>query len=512
MEILDRNRPHSSGEHGNAIFYVLFVLPIVMVLLMIVVDLSNWQSLREEARRHADRIVLETAQYLPYETNARKVLEAQANFFNSANGLNLQVSSTAEDIASSVGPSSIDLTISGKLESGFDAFLETFSHQGTVFTISEKASARLLPTDLTLILSDSVNLRPPAPTLWGNPIDWPRSEYFNFVLPPTVSISPSPAAPLAWPNWWSMNEYTPDKYMRFATELCYNPVVTPLKLASLLAVDALSAGKQNRISVYMTPGDIPSNVVGGSGYTVLQNLKYVDETNVAPIWSNYFEPDIAHSDEACLLYSHADAENLRYRIPDSKTLMPTNSTACPQVVLNGLYADPRGHYPNPYSSYLSTCFKEGGMTLREAIYYHGVRRNQHDVGAVNISRSILHALTSLVEEEKINADNSVKKRGGLAKSSAKIVILISEVLPSLSSSEFNEVLNIIRSVSTIKLYLIGYSPLELSASLQLDLSQREQEFLKLNLPRLLVEHSTPDDIQEVIGSILANEKKVVLSS
>jgi len=481
-----------------------------MVMLMIIVDLSQWQSLREEARRHADRIVLETAQYLPYQTEAQNVLRSQASFFNDSNGLNLNIDSSDPAIASRVRPASVNINVTGSLASGFDFLLEAFTGQDTVFNVSESASARLLPTDLALVISDSINLRPPAPNLWGSVLDWPSSEYFNFVLPPTVSINPAPQIPQAWPNWWTPAQFTPAGYMRFATELCYNPVVTPVKLASLLAVDAISVSEENRLSVYMSPGDIPSNVVGGAGYTILQDLRYADENGASPIWSEYFEPDIAHSDESCVLYSHSEANNLRYTIPTSNTWQSNNT--CPQVVLNGLYADPRGHYPNPFTSYLSDCFKQGGMNTREALYYHGVRRNQHEPSGANLARGVFRALTSLVEAEKSNPVSNAQKRRGLARDSVKIVILISEVLPDLGNQGIQDSINIIQSVNNVKLYLVGYYSPELPPNFNQALIARAQEYGALANDRIIVELSTPDTIQAVVASILANEKRVVLST
>lgn len=497
-------------QNGNIAFYALFILPIVMVMLMIVIDVSHWQALREEARRHADRIVLETAQYLPSKQDAEAVFQSQANFFNQSNNLNLTIDASAAEVSNRVRPSSINVNVAGSVESGFDYFLQAFTGSGTVFPINETASARLLPTDLVLIVSDSVNLRPPAPTLWGSQLDWPQSEYFNFILPPTVSIDPSPQPPLAWSNWWSPVEFVPNRYMKFATQLCYNPVVMPLKHASLLVLDAISVNEENRLAVYVTPGDIPSSVVGGAGYTILKDYKYVDEPNSLVTWSNYFEPDIAHSDEACVLYAHPEANNSRYNIPDSTTWTSPNS--CPQVVLSGLFTDPRGHYPNPYLSYVSDCFKQGGMSIREAIYYHGVRRNQHEVSLGNISRSIFQALTTIVETEKITTAANTTKRRGLVRDSSKVVLLISETLPLIASPDMQRAIALVNEVSNLKIYLVGYYAAEMPVAIQQELVLRQQEYQNLLNERIQVEIAGPSDIQDIVVSIINNEKKVVLSS
>lgn len=499
----------SSSQKGNIAFYALFVLPVVMVMLMIAVDVSNWQALREEARRHADRIVLETAQYLPYQQDAEAVYQSQANYFNASNNLNLNIDSSASEVALRVKPSNVNLNITGSVESGFDFFLQAFTGSGTVFPINETASARLLPTDLVLIVSDSANLRPPAPALWGNQLDWPHSEYFNFILPPTVSIDPSPQPPFAWSSWWTPAEFVPNRFMRFATQLCYNPVVMPLKHASILAVDAISVNEENRLAVYVSPGDIPALTAGGAGYTILNDLKYVDEPNSGPVWSNYFEPDIAHSDEACVLYAHSEANNIRYNIPNSSSW--NASSVCPQVVLPGLYADPRGHYPNPFLSYISNCFKQGGLGIREALYYHGVRRNQHEPGAANLARSLFQALTSIIETEKITAATSSVKRKGLVRDSSKIVLMISEVLPSILNPEIQRAIALIQKVDNLKVYLVGYSAPDLPPSISQDLILREQEYKGLLNDRIVIELAGPNDIQDIVSSILNNEKKVVLS-
>ena len=78
-------------EKGNIAFYLAFVLPITLCLLIIVIDVSEWQFLRQEAQREADKIALEVAPYLSSKARAEAVFLTRANEFNQRSS-NLKIS------------------------------------------------------------------------------------------------------------------------------------------------------------------------------------------------------------------------------------------------------------------------------------------------------------------------------------------------------------------------------------------------------------------------------------
>jgi len=509
-------------ESGNIALYVMFILPLVMGLLIIVIDISSWQFLREEAQREADRIVLQVAQQLPYTDLAQASLAQVVSQFNQSSflrGSTLRIDPAS--VPSSVLPSRVRLRVDGVQNSLIDGFFSLFNAGQLVsFSVSEEASARLVPVDAVLIFSDAVTLRPQVPiglaeiplssASWGDPLSWPPSEYFSFIPPPRIIPQPNPVAPLAWPRWWLSDQFNNPEYRRWATQLCFNPALSPLKFASMMVVDAISVSSENRVLVLASPGDFPSSAES-PGFSVIGDRSFTDESSR---WSNYTEPSIGNSDEACVFY--ADTANLgstsRYAIP----LHPTASIStseCGAIIETIPFGDSRGHYPNPLESKLSECFRsEGGPRLRESIYYRSVRANVHDLDAQNIARSIRAGFTSLLEQdwEGVNINPDAGSRGGLLGSNSKIIIVLSDALPLATNSLMEEIISYLEENEGIRLYLLGYRHQGLNASLTSVLDQALSSYA--NIPGVDTFSVNETDIQPYVQGILLNERKVVLSS
>ncbi len=502
-------------EKGNAAFYALFVIPITLVLLIVVIDISAWQGLREEAQRGADILALESAQYLPYKQDVTNVLASKSQNFNSsssANNSSLQINNSSS--RTYFTSSKVQVEVIGRYESGLDALFKAFTGQEAAFPVAETAVARVLPLDVYLVLSDSINLRPSAPNLWGNPLDWPSAEYFNFINPPSINIRPAPSYPNSWPNWWTTSQFTVDKYKRFATQLCYNTVYSPLKDAALKLIDTVSASSENRLSVIMTPGDIPQSL-GGIGYNKLRSFSFIDDTNARVQWSSYFEPDNAACDEACVYFGSEETNNARYKLRSNASSWSTSSSSCPDIIKDDIFIDSRGHYPNPYVSKLENCFFStvlgSAIGLREAVYFHAVRRNSHEALAGNVARSIQVAATELIEADKLSANASLQKRGGLAKDTKKIIVVITESLPAFSNPLMIEAIRVLRASGAGKLYILAYNASDISAAVKQDLAQALLSY-PTDQNDITVSLVNETNISSQITLILTNEKRIILSS
>ena len=318
-----------SNEAGNIAFYVAFVIPISLVFIIIVIDISQWQFLREEAQRDADRTALELSNFLPNEELVASVSQQKINNYNSAS-TNLKISSINNNtpLGSNFSADSISIEITGKHESITDTLLSAATGNEVVLNVSQSATARVVPYDVMLVFSDAVSLRPQAFTLYGSPQEYPASEYFNLIALPTISVSPPPTPPRGWPNWWDPAVFNGSDYKRWATQICFNPMTLPLKHSLLMMIDQLGGSTRNRLGVYATPGD--ANL--GVGFSVIKEFSFLDNANNNTRWSTYFEPDVPNSDEACLLYSHAEIGMQNYAIPEITSFVAHRS-GCQNVIL-----------------------------------------------------------------------------------------------------------------------------------------------------------------------------------
>lgn len=492
------------NQKGNITFYLAFVLPITLVFLIIAIDITQWQFLREEAQREADGIALELAQYLPHKELAENAFNIRANDFNSRSD-NLKVSLETLQ-AGNLDAGSLQIRVTGQQNSIADTLMAAFTGQEVTFPVDQTASARVVPYDLMLVLSDAVTLRPQAFNTFGSPSEWPESDYFNFISPPTISVNPPPTPPRGWPNWWQTSVFNDTNFRRWTTQLCYSPVTLPLKQSALMLIDQVGAAPQNRIGVYSTPGDIFLQV----GFSAIKELSYFDSTLYPVYWSNYFEPDVANSDEACLLYSHQELGLSRYLIsPNISSWNQSNN--CAQAIAVNPFSYPTGHYPNPADTKLSTCFINGGVSLREAVFYRAVRMHPHELGASNVSRAINSAVGRLVEEEKVDPDSDLVKRKGLVSSANKILVVLSDLIPNANDPNIQEALNGFLSDQKIKIYIFAYNHQALDSVTKDFNIQNVSSYNGLSNSRLFAKIVNESSMVQEVGAILANEKRIVIS-
>jgi hypothetical protein len=505
----NNERVHPTQD-GTIVFYVLFVLPIAMALLIIVVDISAWQSLREEAQSEADRIALQVAQHLPYKDEvvvSLRELSAKYNTLAASRGSSLRVRTSGFD--DQVSSFQVRVALEGVRTSFLDSFLRFFTGESAVFFVLQESQVRLTPVDAVLIFSDALSMRPGIPTgvpeilqgeaTWGDSFDWPSSEYFDFVPLPQLRPSPEPEAPVGWPQWWHSDQFNSNEYKRWATQLCYNPVFSALKFASLMITDTISASPLNRIGVLASPGDQS----GGVGFSSIKKLTFQE---AIPVWSNYFEPSVGNCDEACVMYA---ANSSWYRIPPSFTGIQTQ-TNCDVIIDSSPFGDPLGHYPNPFRTKLSSCFLQGGASLREVLYYHSVRHNRHEVDALNIARALRTGISSLIEEEKITGEEFRSLRGNLAGVSSRLVFLISDALPPASHFEVSDLLSLVEDDPRLKLYVLGYNHQGLTGDERKVLGSYIGQYHTLpDVHAFLVQEDT---LAGVVQGIIANERRLVIGS
>jgi len=192
---------------------------------MIGIEVSQWQYLREKAQSEADKIALEVAQYLPFKEAAFNNFLVRANAFNSrSENLKISLDGFSLDSADSqeIDAGKIRIRITGQQDSVLDSLLAAVTGEEVIFPVEQTASARVVPTDFMLVISDDISMRPAAFSTFGNELEFPQSSYFNQISLPALRVSPPPTPPRAWPEWWNPTTFNNVEFQRWSTQLCFN--------------------------------------------------------------------------------------------------------------------------------------------------------------------------------------------------------------------------------------------------------------------------------------------------
>ena len=432
-------RVHDSGA---ATLYALMLLPIVWSLGAIAVDVSGWNSLRSTLQHEADRIAFQAAYALPDTTRA----EAYADAAGRRLGPEVRVAVTFPKDA----PSSVAITLRSKFRATLSVFLGTTSD--TAFRVERKAVAQLVPADVVLIVADGATLRPALPKLqgaghtgfesWGNLLEWPASPYFSCVRPPLLSE----ANQLSW-KWWL--DWQRADFRRWATQACFNPVLSPIKRAAIEIVNAVAAGRTNRLALLFTPGEKSSR-----GYRAARHIHgelelpnsnpdavggfFPDPGSVHEVaqasWGGYRELDRFLGDEICMLLSHPNAGlSNTYERPYAAT-----SNGCDEPLVRppcGATHRSEGH--------LTECYRKESLSLSDTIYWNAAKLALPDFPArPDIAAALRQAWSELVEhgspEEQIQ-ERTV--RGNIALAARRQVIILTDSIPTVDgASAFSEIL------------------------------------------------------------------------
>ena len=144
-------------------------------------------------------------------------------------------------------------------------------------------------------------------------------------------------------------------------------------------------------------------------------------------------------------------------------------------------------------------------------YFHAVRRNSHEALAGNVARSIQVAASELIEADKLSGNSSVQKRGGLAKDTQKIIVVITESLPAFSNPLMIEAIRVLRASGAGKLHILAYNASDISATVKQDLAQALLSY-PTDQNDITVTLVNETNISSQISTILTNEKRIILSS
>src|SRR5690606_27673995 len=118
-----------------------------------------------------------------------------------------------------------------------------------IFETRQSVEVNLVPGDFVIIVSDSASLKPSPFNTWGSSVSWPASEYFNFSLAPLADIETGEQKYTST-QWQELN------FRRWATQQCFNPIFSPIKIGAALLAERLQKIKSNKVGLLFSPGSI----------------------------------------------------------------------------------------------------------------------------------------------------------------------------------------------------------------------------------------------------------------
>lgn len=472
-------------QQGNIAFYALAILPFVVTLTVLAVDISGWNNLRDQTQKQADALAFQAAQLLPDKDRALSIV-AERLASSSA-------SSTARLADYDFTNHSAKVSLAASYPAVFDMFLE-FVGAEQVFQVNETGVVQVVPSDYMIILSDAATLRPALnQPPWGNAWEWPPSGYW--------SCSADHAMGMAMNIWSDLDR------KRWATQSCYNPVLSSIKLAAISLVDVLGASQTNRLGVMFTPGD-----ASGLGYRLVRHVQgqteidgnvyfagqiggFVDAAIAGPeaVWRNYQEFETNLGDEACILFADP-AWDTTYPLPGlSETpyfgLQHIQAESCVQPIsLPSCGTNSHGPY-----GVVDSCYLSNNLRLREAIYWHAAIPNTAQFSSAPRVFEAIEA--SLAELLSLGGPAESTARGNISLRTPKKIIFISDWFAGATNEVLDNTLQLLLNTKT-QLILV-----HVDQSYGLNNSLRQQTAQWLSIVAERVQELIPDNDQQKVVRI-----------
>lgn len=487
------------GEQGNILFHALIVLPILLGLVAAVLDISRWYTKGNEVQHLADRLALKAAQFLPDRQAAESVI------LSAGQSASKDISQLLEETLLYF-PTSGTQSIGIKIKAQSSATLSKLFIEGDDgFPIYRKAVAQVVPMDSIFILADGATLRPSLHWIddnsvrttapWGDRGEWPQSGYFRCARPPLMPLTNSS------PDWESL--WADDLFQRLATQSCFNPAFSALKVGVIGVLDELEAGKENRIGLLFSPGNDPH-----VGFQVLKPLKDDEDRQSQIQWQRPTEIDHLLGDEVCLLFSSPRTSlEGRYALPVSR-LPNQRVLQCEEPIEGSVCGSAHRN-----TDILSRCFLDNTLSLRQAVYWHAARPEGTEP---NIIAALQEAFQQLRSAAQGSSGRALRElRGNLWPFSQKTIYLLTDNLSQLTQSmlSFRSLISDLQA-EKIELVIIAYSHEHLS-----DLARTElfSSFTKLQTLRgkdhTLILHlaNSAEDLQyRVLPRLLLQTRQIVL--
>ena len=428
-----------TAQSGTAALYAVLLLPFALLLAAAAVDVSGWNALRDKLQQQADRIAFEALSALP---SFHEVSEHVRKAVNVPGLENVESSVFFPTRRAAVG-----VTLRAAFRTRLDFLVRSFTKNA--FRVERSSVAQIIPGDFVIIMSDGASLRPqPQPVsgspgtfelpAWGTAAQWPASQYFSCVSAPVVASANS----LGW-RWW--NDWKKETFQRWATQSCFNPSFTPLKLAAIETSEMVLQSGTNRLAFLLTPGDS-----SGRGFRAIRHIHdehdepalypgqrggFPEDGKIRAQWNGYTDLERLLGDEACMMIAQPEAGLLsRYELPGEAG----GSASCS----GPLKLPPCGGRHSP-AGHLSECYAAEELSLREAIYWDAAKLRVPGAQTdPDILSSLRQAWNELTDDRTLQSE--AKVRGNFAASALRKVYVFSDFLPPVTD-EMSELLALYQS-------------------------------------------------------------------
>ncbi len=471
-------------------FYLFAMVPVAFGLLILAVDVSRWNSLRDFAQREADRMAFQAAQLLPADTSEAEAFLRQ--FQPADSPFSVQV-----DPLELSGNDRVAVTLGADYVPVFSSLLSALMGSRTEarqFHVERRGIVQIVPTDIMLVVADGQSLRPAvgAPS-WGDSPSWPAAEWWS------CSPQPPPA--------------TGDE--RWATQSCFNPVLSRLKLATIGMVDTFAAVKSNRLGLVFTPGNTTglnyqfSRFISGSPGGFSDRHVATPESE----WLNYAEEGNL-GNELCVVMS-AGPWSSRYALASvSSPYGFQYAESSSQEVLDFPQCDLTS---TPYGR-LNPDYRANTLRLREMIYWNAAKRGFD----ADVTTAVEQAIVALLPQGDEAAARQV--RGELAIKPRRLLIVVADSLPEPQGARWQRISESLQQAQ-IELVLVPFEHTVYGGMSSGDLAalrQRVTQFQELaaslggDESRKYLRAFEPvaiDDLQEVVSTkLVALGRQLVIQS
>ena len=406
--------------------------PFILGLGTVLIDLARFRSAKEELTQTSNDLALQAAQLLPNTDDAKRFIKADL--------LRLQrIGIDGEATFQNEGTYSVQVTLRSTSLFSFDVLLTALGLERIKLRGFARSRASLAPRDTVIAISDGDTLRPgisDAPQLgakldtpWGEPSQWPSAKYLSScVVPPN---SPAPERSALW-----LRQFSDDNAKRWATQSCFNPIVSEYKAALIELIHTITLSGNDRLGVIFTPGQTGADVIRpliktkSEDGSLLSGLLESSRDERGAEWLHFDDQVSLLGDSVCALIALFPGTD-RYRLPAtmirSSLMSPCLHTEqSNQCILPLALED--------YSR-LTKCDLRSALSLEESIYYRAIRARDGASRALpRLSSAISSAIAlfSATETQDIELSHT---RGAMRAYAKRHFVFIADTLAPESADE-----------------------------------------------------------------------------
>jgi hypothetical protein len=492
-------------QSGQSAVYALLLLPLLLAITWTILDVSEWNFLRDALLQEATTIAKLATNELPDTTTANKKIIQYTNIiqnkFPKLENLSvtpiLKNNNNLENSTNNLGAFSIGVNIQADYVSSLGNLANSLIPElNFKMHINKSAIIQYHPGDYVIILANSHTLRPKS-----------KNQLFTDTHPADIFKCPKPqnANSFVWSNNWE-----DQAAIKFWTQACYNPAFTTLKFSAISLTSAITEIKNNKIAILLTPGNnAPQSKDSVNNITTLRSinsgfiLDNLDEAN----FTNSYQDQYALNNIACVLFSKNYSGENQYPIPTTLNIdeKPTNNNTCPKqldLTLNILDKD----------------FLKESIQLKEAIFWQIAQtQTATNPAQVDLTQAISSALDELLVKSEETQAAELAIRGNLSVKPLRQIFVLTDNLNKFKlTSEIIELLNTYHIKLTFIVYLHEFLESPILQQVNFDFAALEEQLsttqTKTSLITLYKTSSSSDIQNAILPHILPSFNQLVVKS